>query len=301
MEITDCDKELIEKLNLPEAGEKIVTTIMTSPPARRVKASAAGKNRAVRFPSLKMGFVIQAESLTLEFAGILRHEFSKNTWRIYDQPKHKLELIYQSGSRNIHTENTLDTFVISEDFVGFEEYKRRAELFDLSQKYTGHYYYDHIKKRFFSRAIANALKGTGLSYRIVTEEDLPPILIKNLEYLKGYLRKDPSSACDQKIKIVTKLLNTKKKVHCSELFSACGSIDAINYTICLNKGFFPLEDADIANHDHFFLYKSEAYYKKHAIQDADQNKIFDRYNIPPALLKCSPKKAVSIPRQSRGL
>lgn len=292
MEITDSDIELIENLQLPEAGEKIVTAIMASPPARRVKASAAGKNRAVRFPSLKMGFVIQAESLTLEFAGILRHEFNKKVWRFYDQPAHKLELLYQSGSRNIHTENTLDTFVISEDFVGFEEYKRRAELLSLSKKYTGHYYYDEIKKRFFSRAIANALAGTGLSYRIITEDDLPSTLIKNLEYLKGYLRKAPSNVCNQKIKVVIELLSKKKKVHCSELFAVCGSFDAINYTVGLNKAFFPIEDADIANHDHFFLYKNEACYKKHAVHGIDQNRIFDRYNIPPRLLKCSPKKAL---------
>lgn len=292
MEFTQEEEALFEKKGVTERGKEIARIIMGSPPARLVKASAAGQNRAVRFPSMKMGVVIQAESITLEFAGVLQNEFKRIVWKFYDQPFYKLDLVYKSGRRTVHTANTLDGFVIAEDFVGFEEYKRKSELFELSDRYSGHYYYDELKRRFFSPAIANSLSGSGLSYRIKTEDDLPAIFIKNLEYLKGYLRKDPTERCKQGIRVITRILNSKKKVHCSELYDACGSYDSINYAICLNKAYFPLEHVDIANHDHFFLYKNRSFYKKHAPEEINPIEIFNHVKIPSKLLTCSPEKAL---------
>ena len=52
-------------------GRTIIGTVRSSPPARRVR-SAAG-NVAMRYPSLKMGVTIQAESHRVELAGFWLH------------------------------------------------------------------------------------------------------------------------------------------------------------------------------------------------------------------------------------
>ena len=59
---------LCQHLALSEQAQKTLTLIRSSPPARRV--GSGGKNVPVRYPSRKMGVVIQAESRTVEFAGV---------------------------------------------------------------------------------------------------------------------------------------------------------------------------------------------------------------------------------------
>jgi putative transposase len=59
---------LCQNLALSEQAQAVLTRIRSSPPSRRV--GSGGKNVPVRYPSRKMGVVIQAESRTVEFAGV---------------------------------------------------------------------------------------------------------------------------------------------------------------------------------------------------------------------------------------
>jgi putative transposase len=54
------------RLGLSEAAKTVINRIRASPPARRVRSSA--KSVAVRYPSRKMGMIIQAESHRNELA-----------------------------------------------------------------------------------------------------------------------------------------------------------------------------------------------------------------------------------------
>jgi putative transposase len=59
---------LYQRLGLSSQAQAVVAHIRSSPPSRRV--GSGGKNVPVRYPSRKMGAVIQAESRTVEFAGV---------------------------------------------------------------------------------------------------------------------------------------------------------------------------------------------------------------------------------------
>ncbi len=72
---------LCESLSLSAEARTVIETIRSSPPARRVR-SAAG-NVSVRYPSRKMGVVIQAESHRVELAGLYEYEHDDRTLEFY--------------------------------------------------------------------------------------------------------------------------------------------------------------------------------------------------------------------------
>jgi len=84
-----------QRLALSEQAQKILALIRSSPPARRV--GSGGKNVPVRYPSRKMGVVIQAESRTVEFAGIylMEHDATvfdhhPDLWKLERRLPHRL-------------------------------------------------------------------------------------------------------------------------------------------------------------------------------------------------------------------
>ncbi len=75
---------LCQQLQLSQSAQQVAVEIRASPPSRRVH-SAAG-NVSVRYPSRKMGVIIQAESHRNELAGIHEKEYDHETFEHYDQP-----------------------------------------------------------------------------------------------------------------------------------------------------------------------------------------------------------------------
>ena len=59
---------LCRRLALSSQAQAVLTNIRSSPPSRRV--GSGGKNVPVRYLSRKTGVIIQAESRTVEFAGV---------------------------------------------------------------------------------------------------------------------------------------------------------------------------------------------------------------------------------------
>ena len=82
--------QLYQHLDLSQQAQQIIAEIRSSPPMRRV-CSAAG-NVSVRYPSRKMGVIIQAESHRNELAGIYEKEYDRETLEYYDQPSHQTDL-----------------------------------------------------------------------------------------------------------------------------------------------------------------------------------------------------------------
>ena len=84
---------LYQRLNLSQQAQRIIAEIRSSSPVRRV-SSAAG-NVSVRYPSRKMGVVIQAESHRNELAGVYEKEYDPETLEYYDQPP-RIKLVYEA-------------------------------------------------------------------------------------------------------------------------------------------------------------------------------------------------------------
>src|SRR5437762_6339933 len=120
---------LCQRLGLSSQAQELLTHIRSSAPSRRV--GSGGKNVPVRYPSRKMGMVIQAESRTVEFAGVYLMEHDPLVLEFWDQPNPPITLHYPVKQKNgrirtIGVLHTPDYFVIREKENGLEE--RKTEL-----------------------------------------------------------------------------------------------------------------------------------------------------------------------------
>ena len=109
---------LCERFGLSSQAQAVLARIRSSPPSRRV--GSGGKNVPVRYPSRKMGVIIQAESRTVEFAGVYVMEHDPLVLEFWDQPNPPITLHYPVKQKNGHTRNigvlhTPDYFVIRQD------------------------------------------------------------------------------------------------------------------------------------------------------------------------------------------
>lgn len=178
--------QLYQHLNLSKKAQQIISEIRSSPPARRVR-SAAG-NVSVRYPSRKMGVVIQAESHRNELAGVYEKEYDPATLEYYDQPP-RIKLTYQAkNGRRVGVWHTPDYFVIREDSIGWEEWKPESELTHLSEKMPHRY----IKKENTWRCPPGEEYAVqfGLFYRIRSATEVNWELQRNLLFLEDYLHED---------------------------------------------------------------------------------------------------------------
>jgi hypothetical protein len=101
---------LCKGIGLSREAQQVANQIRSSPPSRRVR-SAFG-NVSARYPSKKMGMIIQAESHRNELAGIYEKEHDDAILEYYDQP-HPIKLVYKSKSgRMVGVWHTPDYFVI---------------------------------------------------------------------------------------------------------------------------------------------------------------------------------------------
>jgi putative transposase len=121
---------LCRRLELSSQAQTVLANIRSSPPSRRV--GSGGRNVPVRYPSRKMGVIIQAESRTVEFAGVYLMEHDPAILEFWDQPP-SITLHYSAKLKNGYTRNmgvlhTPDYFVIREDALGWEEWKTECAV-----------------------------------------------------------------------------------------------------------------------------------------------------------------------------
>src|SRR6201999_2452612 len=114
------------KLGFSEYGRTVVDSIRSSEPVRRVGGGAS--NVVGRYPSRKMGRVIQFESHRVELAFVLEFEHDADVLEYYDQPcRVPLKYTGRSG-RNVGARHMPDYFVLRTDTAGWEECKTDQEL-----------------------------------------------------------------------------------------------------------------------------------------------------------------------------
>ncbi|WP_288131581.1 Mu transposase C-terminal domain-containing protein [Microbulbifer sp.] len=216
--------EFCRSKGVNDRGLKIVHDVISNPPARRVRTCSMSPNITSIFPSRKMGFTIQAESATLERASVYLKEFDSSVIGYWDQPFHKVDLKYQSGQRMVRVQSTLDYFVISDGFIGFEECKPYRKLEELEKKTPARYCWNSKNERFDIPPLGSYLSGTGLTYRIITEKDINSIFIGNLEILYNYVA-DQVVGDDKRIwDICVELLKLKGPMVLTELEASVPSL-----------------------------------------------------------------------------
>src|SRR5262249_7240023 len=98
-----------QRLGLSSQAQAVLAAIRAALPTRRVRSN--GKNSPARYPSHKMGIIIQAESHKNELAGVVDMEHDDNVYEFFDQPP-KITLRYEAkNGRQMGVQYTPDYFV----------------------------------------------------------------------------------------------------------------------------------------------------------------------------------------------
>jgi putative transposase len=186
---------LCEQLGLSKQAQDVLATIRSSQPTRRV--GGGRKNVTVRYPSRKMGVIIQAESHKNELAGVYEMEHDPNVLEFYDQPPPiKLQYLAKNG-RSVGVLHTPDYFVIRAlppnnnvtSAIGWEEWKTEEELLWLGEKQP-HRYVREEDGQWHCPPGERIAAPLGFFYRIRSSAEIHWRFLRNMLFLEDYLRED---------------------------------------------------------------------------------------------------------------
>jgi hypothetical protein len=240
-------------LGLSEAARKVLSNIRTAPPARRVRSSA--KNVAVRYPSRKMGVIIQAESHRNELAFIYEMEHDDEVLEYYDQPS-VMKLAYQAkNGRKVGVLHTPDFFVLRTDSAGWEECKTEEELQKLTEQMPQRYVWDEDNGWRCPPGERNA-EQYGLYYHIRSSAEIDWIFQRNLIFLQDYLREDCPEVADNAQAEVEQLVGDEPGIKLSQLLQSVqqASSDDIYHLIATGQIYTNLRTAPLAEPDQVRLF-----------------------------------------------
>ncbi len=176
-------RELCRRLGCSSDAPTVVAAIQAAPPARRVESRAG--NVSVRYPSRKMGVVIQAESHRNELAAVYAMEHDPQVLAFYDQPP-PLKLTYLAPSgRRVGVLHTPDFFVLRVDSICWEEWKLEAELERLAEVMPARYVRSSTG---WSCPPGEAVAAAwGFAYRVRSSAEIDWVFQRNFQFLADYL------------------------------------------------------------------------------------------------------------------
>jgi putative transposase len=183
--------EYCQALNLSPAALEQIRAIRSSEPVRRVQGRAS--NVCARYPSNKMGRIIQAESRTVELVAIrCAYEFEPQVLEYWDQPC-RIPLQYRArNGRVVRVQHTPDFFVLRPDRAGWEEWKPLPQLDKLAAKMPQRYQSLPDGRWHCPPGEAYAAP-LGLYYQVRTSSEFSPTYQRNVAILEDYLLDDALS------------------------------------------------------------------------------------------------------------
>lgn len=262
--MTEMQKDLERYLafcaakGVTQRGLEIVEDVISNPPARRVNTRSMAPNHTVRFTSRKMGMTIQAESMSLEWSSIYIKEFDGTVLGFWDQPFHRPNLFYKSKNRSVRTSSTLDFFVISDEFIGFEECKSEEDLLKEIKKPSERYKFDDNRMAYVIPPLAEYLDGTGLGQRVFTDRDVNLTHVENLALLYDLLDEPVSFQDKQLWAIARRLSNVSGGIKLVELEDSVRGLSrtSVLTAIALKELYADLYNQDLRNPDRIRVYAS---------------------------------------------
>ena len=235
-------QQLSQKQKWNQTTVEVVSDIRAAPPTRRTKSRTG--NVSGRYPSQKMGVMIQFESHKIELAGIYQMEYDLNVLEYYDQPP-SIKLNYKSlNGRNIGVWHTADFFVIREEEAGWEEWKTVQELSKLCIKMPHRYIKDELNQWRCPPGEIYA-ESLGLYYRLRTEQDINWILQNNQQFLEDYFRGPSISVKAEQESLINTLVIKQPGISLAELVNQGCEPDSIYTLLALQKLEINLKSANL--------------------------------------------------------
>ena len=181
------DKRLLELFNrfeVLEPGRRLIQQVREGQPVRRVHGG--GGNTTIRFPSRKMGRVIQAESRTVELPFLVHSEYDPAVFEIWDQATYLRRSFETLDGKQRSGSHIPDFLVIADYGIQFVECKPTAKLEGYAAKYRDLYVHDELGG-WCSPAGVRAAREFGLGYWVWTPDLVSTAFIRNVDFLGDYL------------------------------------------------------------------------------------------------------------------
>jgi putative transposase len=175
-----------------------------------------------------MKCIIQAESHRVELAGVYLMEHDDEVLEYYDQPP-SIQLSYTSQTNRLVTvRHTPDFFVLREDWIGWEEWKKEEELAILAERMPNRYQRSEAGTWHCPPGETYAAE-IGLQYRVCTPQEINWILLRNLQFLDDYWRGDSSvtthpMVTDGMVERIIELVSDKLGATLTQLITAVGHL-----------------------------------------------------------------------------
>ncbi|MDD2270959.1 MAG: DDE-type integrase/transposase/recombinase [Desulfuromonadaceae bacterium] len=191
----------VYKHKIPAHAVNIIRQVRENEPFRRVQGGKS--NVAGRYPSRKMGCIIQFESHQVEFPFAVDFENDEEIIEFYDQPV-SVKLTYKNiKGRHLGIISRPDYFLIqSNGTAGWVECKTEEELIRLSEKAPNRYCKDE-KGCWRSPPGEEYASQYDLFFKIMSSAEINWFFFRNLIFLQDYQREESMVAPEIQAYITT--------------------------------------------------------------------------------------------------
>ena len=212
-------KDWCQENKVSKQTQLLIEKIRNTEPSRRTESSSFSVSG--RFPSKKMGVVIQSESHRVELPFIHELEHDPNVLEFYDQP-FPIKLNYRNSNpdskkKNIGVMHTADFFVIYKDGAGWVECKTEMDLVKLSAKNSYRYCLDENDDWICPPGEKYA-EEIDLNYWVFSDKKINWFTQRNIEFLDDYYRSDTLQVSKKVQKAVLDIVKNNQSISLEQLY-----------------------------------------------------------------------------------
>ena len=218
---------LLTSHGVTDAGQDLVRRVRSGQPVRAGDGRAG--NVTGRYPSRKMGVIIQYESRNVEFAFVMLCETDPAVHEYYDQPC-ELSLDYKTKGRRVVVSHTPDFLVLGTEYAGFVECKTADALPKLAAKSPLRYVADGNGGWRCPPGEA-AAERYGLGYRVWTPAGVSRAFIDNLRFLEAEWGRSTRTFPDDDLRRALDLVGATPGVSLEELVHEIADPDLVYWCI----------------------------------------------------------------------
>ena len=199
--------------HLPERGRAVVHQALVGDPVRRV--GGGGRSVVVRYPSHKMGCVIQAESRNVELVFVEQCEHDPNVLFFLCQPTDLFVRITDAKARRRRIKTVPDYLVLHEEEGFYFVECKPLSVLEKSAADSGRF----VRKGsdWSWPAAEKAAAEFGLGYRVFTSEIADRFWVRNVCFLDDFV--DAACPDPERAQAVTAWVATARSIRVHELLA----------------------------------------------------------------------------------
>lgn len=265
-------QRVTKRMALPLIGHRYVEEALENP-SRNTRSGTA--NVSGVYASQKMGLTISFESRTLELSRIIHNEANPDVLGYVAQlPAIKISYKCLKTGRTKAYLNRPDLLELYEDKILVVECKPRATLNKWLVERPGFIHRDD-SGMWRCPPAESACRVMGLGYRLVCEDDLPPMRIKNLQLLMDYIHTGAKHGRDAEMQIIVEALEKKRCLSILELRDLLigeVSVDDIYRAIATGLAVVDLDAESLVDHNRAHVYASFELMESYSASSAASNR-----------------------------